>query len=213
MLVLAELRESEVVHLDIAVAVEQDVLRLQVAVRHLLVVAVPDGEDDLLEDLAREHLRELAALADEREELPALDVFEHEVDGLLRLQDVLQAHDVLVVERLQQRDLALHLRLEIAAEDEFLGDDLDRVPLLGLGVDAEAHRGEAPLPELLVQVVLAHTLHRQLRRVGRRRRHSSLSCCWRKGETLTVKSQGTQQTMAECAPQTEHFTPSKQKVS
>ena len=75
-----ERREAEVGDLEVSVAVEQQVLGLEVAVADALVVAVLDAADELLEVEARGRLVEAALCNDLVEEFAASDELEHDED-------------------------------------------------------------------------------------------------------------------------------------
>jgi hypothetical protein len=69
--------EAEVDDLDVALVVEQHVLRLQVAVDHQLPMARVHGGHHLGKEAGRLGLLDLAALDDVREELAAAHVLRH----------------------------------------------------------------------------------------------------------------------------------------
>ncbi|KAI4995009.1 hypothetical protein ZWY2020_034912 [Hordeum vulgare] len=76
--------EPEVGDLKLTLAVEQQILRLDVAVVDAARVAVPDGGDELAEVMPREVLRHAAVGVDEREELAAEDIDERYVHACMR---------------------------------------------------------------------------------------------------------------------------------
>ena len=144
-------RHAEVCDLNVFVAVEEEVLGLQVAVRDVEAMAVVDSRDDLLE-VAEGFLGGEAALAAQVvEELAALDIFKDEVQLGRGLPDVIEAHDVRVLDKLHDDDLALDavqdaVRLvaetvegHAGVEEGRLGYDLHRSVLARLGMAGEAY--------------------------------------------------------------------------
>ena len=142
---------AEVSHLDVAVAVEEKVLRLKVAVGDVETVAVVDGGDDLLKVAEGFGGGQAALLTEVLEELPAFDVLEDEVKFGGRLPHVVEAHDVGVFDELHDDDLALDsvedaLRLfaetsegHARVEEGGLGDDLHRGVLTSPGVSSQSN--------------------------------------------------------------------------
>ena len=86
--------EAEVSDLHIERLVQQQVLRLEVPVHHVVAVAVVHAADDLLEEPPGVLLLQLAVLHDVVEQLPAGDVLHHHeyvgggADHLVQLDDV-----------------------------------------------------------------------------------------------------------------------------
>ena len=91
--VLDLVRESEVGNLHVQVVVEEDVLRLQVAVHDLEVMAVLNPGDDLLEETARLRLFHTPVRDDVVEELPA-SVLEDDDDVGGRRYDLIPGYTV-----------------------------------------------------------------------------------------------------------------------
>ncbi len=76
-------REAEVGELDMAIEVEENVLRLEVAIDDVLRVEVLDGQDDLYEVELSYSLRETGLFQKMEEELTAWTEIKHEVDIVL----------------------------------------------------------------------------------------------------------------------------------
>ncbi|RDX80669.1 hypothetical protein CR513_38752, partial [Mucuna pruriens] len=100
--------QAEIGNLQIAVLVEEEILRFEVAVENAAGVAVSDGGDELVEVSPAEVLGE-AALGDLGEELAAADEVHDEENFGLSGEDLVEAHDVGVVEPAHDRDFALHV--------------------------------------------------------------------------------------------------------
>jgi hypothetical protein len=84
-------------------AVEEQVLQLEVAVDDLLLMRVPYARDELSEELARVLLLEIAMGEDVVKELAARGVFEDDADILVRLDNVVQTDNIRVFEVLPAR--------------------------------------------------------------------------------------------------------------
>ncbi|EYU43342.1 hypothetical protein MIMGU_mgv1a014340mg [Erythranthe guttata] len=111
--------------ISIPVFVEEDILRLQIAVVHAPRVAEGDGGDQLLEVLSGDFLLEppLRHLA---EQLPALHVLHHEEDFRFRRHNLEQLHNVRVTNSPQNRDLAFDVSDQTYFHDLLLINHLNR---------------------------------------------------------------------------------------
>lgn len=124
---------AEVGHLDVALGVEQEVLRLEVAMADVESVAVIDRVDDLLEVVHRLGFLQPATRDEVVEELAARNVLHDEVANeqrsvsrkssaprtyrgsrmqidsqfAVRFPNVVQVHDVWVIDQLHDDNLAL----------------------------------------------------------------------------------------------------------
>jgi len=136
-------RCSEVDHFDLAAVpyVDEDVLRLEVAVRNVLAVAVGDRLQDLLENESSLGLAEVVPLRNLVEELAAIAQLSHQVDATLVLIDFEQAHDVRVRQVLEnvyfvlQTDVLLLVKLQLV-------DDLDCPFIASVFVRDFAHQAK-----------------------------------------------------------------------
>ncbi|EJK53451.1 hypothetical protein THAOC_27117, partial [Thalassiosira oceanica] len=149
-------RESEVDELDgrAVLGVEEDVLRLQVAVDYVPVVQVLDGLEDLEEYPGRLDLVEATRTAlvggpldDLVEELAALAELGDDVNVLCVLEGVPQADDAAVPHLVEQRDLAPESRRldgALALLDRLDGVPLAGPPVLALPDRAVVARAEHP---------------------------------------------------------------------
>jgi len=99
--------EAEVGDLEVSFAVEEEVLRLEVAVRHTVAVAEPERGDQLLEVPARRGFRQTAATGDFGEELASGSELHDEVNFGLRRHNLVDFKYVrVVVEAAHGVDLA-----------------------------------------------------------------------------------------------------------
>ena len=106
--------------------VEQDVVRLDVAVDHTALVRVGERVGDLAQDPSRLVRREHAALVQALGEVVAVDVRHHEEDELLLLVDGVDRDDVRMRELRGRLRLAEEARLDLAAERQLGRQQLDR---------------------------------------------------------------------------------------
>ena len=121
------LREAEVDDLDVALLVEHDVLRLEVAVLHVQhLVHVDDDENDLRDDKAALPEREFHLFLQQLAQIAGLHVLHHEKHLLHRLEARLQANYERVLTLLECLLLRGDLALELALLDHVLVDDLHR---------------------------------------------------------------------------------------
>lgn len=156
MSVLRERGEAKVGDLEVAVGVEEEVLRLEIAVRDAVAVAELERGDELREVAPRELLRQTAAARELVEELAAAGVVDDEVDLCFRGQNLVDFEDVrVVVEAAHGVDLADYARFHAGIHrlcfvDYFHGD--------GGVVDERlrfVHLGEASTTEEARELVLA----------------------------------------------------------
>lgn len=103
---LVQVAESEVHDLQRPIVVDQQVLRLEVPVADAELVDVVDARDELLEVLAGLLFLQPLVLHDLVEELAAFHELHHQVQVLLGLDDLVDLHDVGVVQLLEDLDLA-----------------------------------------------------------------------------------------------------------
>ena len=146
--------EPKVGDFEVPVLVEEEILRLDVAVEDAAGVAEGDGGDELLEVLAGDLLLE-PPLGDFVEELAAADVLHDEVDLGFRGHDLEELDDVGVADAAEDGDLALDVGDEAALEDLLLVDDFDGDALVCLDVAGEVDLGEGPVAEELAHLVAA----------------------------------------------------------
>ena len=92
--------KAEIGYDDVAVAVQEQILELQVTVDDLLLVDIPDTRDELAEQFTGVFLAKVSVGQDMVEQLTAGCVFEDDTDVLVGLNDIVQPHDVGVLERL-----------------------------------------------------------------------------------------------------------------
>mmetsp|Transcript_9590 Transcript_9590/g.27669 ORF Transcript_9590/g.27669 Transcript_9590/m.27669 type:complete len:256 (-) Transcript_9590:424-1191(-) len=83
----------------------QQILRFQIPVDDAILMAVPDGRQDLLHHHGGMVLAEVAALDDSCEQLSTRAQLQHQIDVLIILKHLKQFYDVGVVEFLHDSDL------------------------------------------------------------------------------------------------------------
>lgn len=121
--------ESEVGDLEVTSGVEEEILRLEVAVGDAVTVAESESGDQLLEVAASCILRELPTAGDGGEEFAASGELNDEVDLGFRRHDLVDAEDVgVVVEAAHGVDLTDYTRFHggvngLRFVDDFDGDD------------------------------------------------------------------------------------------
>ena len=140
--------------------VDQDVLRLEVAVHDALRVAVGHAREDLVEDRLDHHrLKELFLLERLEVRLQVLLVeVEHEVQLLLVRDHVAQPHDVRVAQLGEQRDLAQRGRrdafvLVLLSREYVEYHLLQRDLFVRLQVQREVHHSVGAFPDAVELLV------------------------------------------------------------
>ena len=103
-------RDAEVGDADVAVAVEHDVGRLQVAVQHAALVRGGDARAELPRDLNRLVLRDAADAAEQRGQILAVDVLHRQEAAAVGFAEVVEAADVLVRHLSRDAQLVVELR-------------------------------------------------------------------------------------------------------
>ena len=91
-------------------------------------------------------------------EVAAIHELHHNVDVARRVQDFLQADNVLVLRRLHDCQFSRHERLEVFAHDAILTDRFHRVGHTGRRVDALSHGGDGARAEYRAQLVFSYLL-------------------------------------------------------
>ena len=124
--------DAEVRQVRRALDIEEDVLRLHVAVNHALAVRVVQGEGDLLHH--HQHVLHVQAGAQVRVQIAATQVFHRQIRGFAVETGVEDAHDIRMVETLDERSFALEapsrLRGRRGAGRQELDGDEARMRLL-----------------------------------------------------------------------------------
>ena len=146
--------EAKVGDFEVPVLVEEEILRLDVAVVDAAGVAERDGGDQLLEVLAGDILLE-APFGDFVEELAAADVLHDEVDLGLGGHDLEELDDVGVADAAEDGDLAFDVRDQAAFEHFLLVDGFDGHALVCFHVASEVHLREGSVAEKLPHFVAA----------------------------------------------------------
>ena len=143
--------EAEVAHFNVPARVDQEVLRLEVAVRDLLRVEVDESGENA-RGVEASVLRRLlaAAVVQAREELAALDELHEEVEVVGVLERRVAREDERVVRAHQQRLFVDDVALLPVRHDERLGQDLHRVVLTRLLVRHQLHAAEGAAPQCLL---------------------------------------------------------------
>lgn len=152
--------------------VHQDVLRLQIAVRDVLLVAVAHGLHQRLHHRARlvlvvelllhDLVEQLAACRSLRAPIQTVHQLRHDVVVVLVVVEALQPHDVRVVQLLLTPLPRSHLphdehlvlqRLHVALLQIALLDALHRVPLVRLLVHRRVHHRVRARPQRLLDLL------------------------------------------------------------
>jgi len=144
--VLGEGAEAEVGDFEVAVLVEEEILRLEVAVEDAAAVAEVDGGDELLEVEARRLLSEAAA-GDLVEELAAAHELHGDVDLGLAGHDLVELHDAGVLHHVHGRDLPFYLLHHPHLHHFLLPHHLHGDALSALEVPRVVHLGEGSVPQ------------------------------------------------------------------
>ena len=148
--------EAEIDDLDIVVVVEEQVLKLDIAMRDAPVMAVADALNDLLEDalgllLFKSAVRlglEVAVQAATTHEL-------HDQDHVLGGVDhLVQANDVLVTHFLHQLDLSLDTLPAVGVEELGLLVDFHGDLFVRGAMQSDAHHSVGALPDLLANDIV-----------------------------------------------------------
>lgn len=127
-------------------------------------VAVADGGDELVEVLPAEILRE-ATLRDLPEELSAADEVHDEENFVFGSENLVETHDVGVVEPAHDSDFTLHVSGETRSAYLLLVDDFHGHALSRLHVARIMHLREGAAPDNAPELVLSEqgsVLHSQL---------------------------------------------------
>ena len=169
-------RQPEVGDLEHLALVQQEVLRLEIAVAHALLVAVLDAGYQLPEVLARGGLVEAPHVNNLVEELTARDELEHDEDFGPRREHLQQVHHVLLLHHLHDRDLLLDLLAHVLLLDLLLVEDLDRDALVGFRVHRELDLAERALAERAPDLVLPHLFDHSEQSVGAVRGSEARHC-------------------------------------
>lgn len=152
---LGESGEAEIRDFEQAVVIEEEILRLDVAVEDAVLVAESEGGDDLLEVSSGGGFGEAAATAELGEELTALGELHYEVDFGFGGQYLVEFEDVgVVVEAAHGGDLAEDAGLHGGVDGGGLVDHFHGH--LGVGVvqqPAEVYLGEAAAAEEAAELV------------------------------------------------------------
>lgn len=134
----AKVRELQCV----VIAIDEEVLRLQVAMEHAVAVAVRDAEQELLQVALHTPWCELARVVVHVPLQVEVEVLKHEVQRAVVVHDILELHNVGVLELLQQADLpdrrrrytlVLVLQPDLLKRDERAVLAVPRLVHLGLG--------------------------------------------------------------------------------
>jgi hypothetical protein len=150
-------REAEVSDLEhgaLLVGAEQQVLRLQVAVDEVVRPEEVHAARELAHEAVHAVRRQRAPLAQQLVQVAAAAVLHQQVDVLLRFLDLVQLHDVLVLDLAQDGDLGLEVLLQLGVE-ALARDGLDGDGERGGLVVRLVHLREGSRPDLLRNHVVA----------------------------------------------------------
>ena len=141
-------RDAEVRHLDAALAVDDHVVRLDVAVDDPVAVREAERREDLARVVDRDRHRQRAARDDQLLQRPPLDVLHRDVVGALGLAAVVDRDDVRVREAGRVRRLAAEALDELLVVRVPVVEDLDRDAAAELLILGEVHVAIPPEPSL-----------------------------------------------------------------
>lgn len=140
---------------DILVAVEQQVLELQISVNNASLVQVADTGDKLGEQLTRRAVLQIAVVEDVVEQLTARRILEDDADVALSLNHLMQADNVRVVEPAQDVDLAVDLGQTVRVAAQSLSPyELDGNLDAAVALPAHLDLAELALTKRLTQNVV-----------------------------------------------------------
>ena len=97
-------------------------------------------------------LGEGAKVLNQRRQRTILHVLEHQIEVVLRADRLEVAHDLIMLQIVQQVDLRLH-RLEVADRHVPCGDLLDRAKVTCLSIKRAVDLAGATAPELFAQLL------------------------------------------------------------
>ncbi len=146
-------RDPEVRHLHAALAVDEDVVRLDVAVHDAVPVCEAQRREDLARVLDRDVDRRGAAADDQLLQRAAVEELHRDVVGVLRLAAVVDRDDVRVVERGGVLGLAAEALDELVVVPVTAVEDLDRDAAAELLVLGEVDVGHPAGAELALDPV------------------------------------------------------------
>ena len=148
---LEQFREAEVDDLRVAVAVDHDVLGLEIAVDDPALVRLRDRFRDLRQRL--EQLRQTRAVVDARAQRRAVDELHRDVRNSLvvnlRLIDRVDVDDVRMIERRSRARLLAKALQAVGIDGEAPRQDLDRDAAVQPLVDGGVHRAHPARADLL----------------------------------------------------------------
>mmetsp|Transcript_12468 Transcript_12468/g.39862 ORF Transcript_12468/g.39862 Transcript_12468/m.39862 type:complete len:321 (-) Transcript_12468:69-1031(-) len=141
----ALLAESKVGQLDVSIGVQQDILRLEIAVHDVALVHVVQSKHQLCRVEAGAGLGEAALTAQVEEELPTCAIVDHEEELLLVLESETQRHQERVVQLAQHRPLRHGVLQLVPAKHRVLSQHLHGVQLARRPLPHQKHLAEAAL--------------------------------------------------------------------
>uniref|UniRef100_A0A182Q467 Uncharacterized protein n=1 Tax=Anopheles farauti TaxID=69004 RepID=A0A182Q467_9DIPT len=147
---LDALREPKVRHLQVALRVDQQILRLQIAVDQIEIVQVLEREHDLGGVEARVRLGEPADLAQVREHLAARHVLQHHVQVRVVLEVELETDQERERDRLKDALLVQRVLDLLQLHHLLFVQDLHRVSLVDLCCTIMT-RPNDPVPSVLIR--------------------------------------------------------------
>ena len=147
------LADAEVAYLDVAVAVQQDVVELDVTVRDAILVQVGDALHDLPEDELGVLLTELTALAHVVQEVSAGAELHDDHVVLVSLERLQDLDVVRVAQRLEYSDLVHDLLLLALFLHEVHVDRLDGAQLARQPMQAQVDLAEGTFTQHLANLV------------------------------------------------------------
>ena len=147
--------DTEVQNMGLVVAVDHDVLGLEVAVDHPQPVRFGQAAADAFGDRQQPLGGQASPAAQYLGQLPALDVLHGQVVGPVLLAQVEDPTDVAVGDLARQLDLVAEARQKALVGGPLRGDHLERHLLADLAVEDLVDDAHPPLAELADQLVAA----------------------------------------------------------
>lgn len=149
----ADLAESEVDQLDEPLAVDEDVVGLQVAVDHMqLLVEIPQRQHQLRYVHARHLLVQIAHVLEERIEVAAVHELHDDEQVVLALERVVELGHEGVVRMCHDASLRLHVLALVLPQQILLVHHLHRVQVARRVLPREKHATVGPLADRLQQL-------------------------------------------------------------
>ena len=149
----ADLAESEVDEFDEPLAVDEDVVGLQVAVDHVqLLVEITQRQHQLREIHARHLLAEIAHVLEQREEVAAVHELHDDEEVVLALEGVVELGHERIIRMCHDAALRLHVLSLVLPQQVLLVHHFHREQIARRDLPREIHASIGPLADRLQQL-------------------------------------------------------------